>query len=221
MSQPDAVWAVVVARCGPTAKSRLSPVLAEADRAALALAMLRNVLATCAYADLAGTIAVVDVAEAHAVARAAGARALPDPGAGMNGAVRAGVAAAIGLGATGVLVLPSDIPLVQPVDLRAVIDAAHPWQRVAVVAPDRQGVGTNALFVRPPDGLRSAFGKSSARRHLRIARLARLQPVQVTRPRLGFDVDTPSDLAELRRLAPPGPLAATLATLRERVPAAR
>lgn len=213
------VWAVVVARCGPTAKSRLSPVLDERDRSTLALAMLRSVLTACAGAGLDGTIAVVDVPTARAVALAAGARPFADPAAGMNGAVRAGVAASISQGAAAVLVLPSDVPLVRPTDLRAVVDAAGSLPRVAVVAPDRQGVGTNALLVRPAHALRSAFGLDSARRHVRIARSAGMAVVHVTLPLLGFDVDTPADLAELRQRAGPGPLAAVLATLRERVPA--
>src|SRR6478735_1725909 len=44
---PDLVYAVVVARAGSGAKSRLSPVLSPAERHDLVLAMLADVLAAC------------------------------------------------------------------------------------------------------------------------------------------------------------------------------
>jgi 2-phospho-L-lactate/phosphoenolpyruvate guanylyltransferase len=210
-------WAVVVARCGPTAKSRLAPVLGQAERGRLALSMLADVLDAAAAAPLAGAIAVVDTEPAGAVARAHGALVVPDPGAGMNGAVRAGVAAAGARDATGVLVLPGDIPLVGPDDLAAVVAAAGAGGPVVVVNPDRQGVGTNALLVRPPTAIRPAFGLDSARHHLYRARVAGIAARTVRRERLGFDVDLPADLAELRQSCPGGATGALLRNLREHI----
>jgi 2-phospho-L-lactate guanylyltransferase len=211
------IWSVVVARCALTAKSRLAPVLTDAERSQLALAMLADVLDAAAHARLAGRIAVVDTPAAQTSAAESGAVVVADPRAGMNGAVRAGVAAALERGARAVLVTPGDIPLVEAADLELVIEAALA-PRVVVVGRDRQGVGTNALLLRPPAVIRPAFGVDSARHHLYLARVAGVPTVEVASPRLDFDVDQPPDLAELRRRHPTGATGALLAHLRERTP---
>ncbi len=216
MAEPR-IWSVVVARCDLTAKSRLAPVLTDAERSQLALAMLADVLDAAAHARLAGRIAVVDTPAAHAIAAEREALVVADPRAGMNGAVRAGVAAALCRGARAVLVMPGDIPLVEAGDLELAVEAASS-RRVVVVGRDRQGVGTNALLLRPPSVIRPAFGIDSARHHLYLARVAGVPTVEVTSPRLGFDVDQPPDLAELRRRHPAGATGALLAHLRERAP---
>ena len=54
------VWAVVVARTGPTAKSRLGPVLDCGQRIGLARAMLADVVAACRRAELRGPVVVTE-----------------------------------------------------------------------------------------------------------------------------------------------------------------
>jgi 2-phospho-L-lactate guanylyltransferase len=134
----------------------------------------------------------------------------------MNAAARAGIAAAVAAGATAVLVLPGDVPLVAPADLRAFVTrvaSGHPGGPLVGVAADRAGQGTNGLLLRPPDVIPPGFGSHSARRHLALARRAGA-PAFVTRvPSLAFDVDTPDDLDLLRRSAPGGETGALLASL--------
>jgi 2-phospho-L-lactate guanylyltransferase len=209
---------VVVGRCSVTAKTRLAPVLGEAERSALALAMLTDVVAATTRARLTGTIAVVDTDKARAVGAALRADVVVDPGAGMNAAVRAGIDEAVARGADTVLVLPSDIPLLNADDIAVVAAAGADRDRVVVVARDRQGVGTNALLLRPPSVIRPAFGVDSARHHLYRARIAGVPALEVDTHRLGFDVDLPSDLVDLRRLNPGGATGILLPRLREWVP---
>src|SRR5437868_869286 len=110
----QAVWAVVVARVGAGAKSRLSPVFSPLQRRELALEMLSNVLGACATLD--GTVAVVDDPAAVALAQRRGAVALSDLGTDMNAAARLGLAEAQRRGATTAIVLPGDVPLVRSND---------------------------------------------------------------------------------------------------------
>jgi 2-phospho-L-lactate guanylyltransferase len=196
----DAVWAVVVARVGNGAKSRLADVLSPDERRRLALAMLADVLDVCAHEhDLFdGTLAVLDDPVARDVAQASGALALEDPAAGdMNRAVSVGVQAAHRHAATTVIVLPGDIPLVSRRDLDALLATAGNASRAVIVGPSRDGQGTNALLLRPPDVIVPAFGPPSVDRHLR----AGLASGAVARIRTGLDlaldVDTPDDLRAL------------------------
>jgi len=195
-------WAVVVARVGDGAKSRLAHVLDPTQRHELALAMLADVLAVCASpnAPLDGVIAVLDTLEARTLARGFGAQAIPDDGGDMNRAVRAGISAALACGAETAIVLPGDIPLLSVSDLFALIDAATEDQRAVVVGASRDGQGTNALLLRPPAVITPSFGPPSVDRHLRLARSAGATARVLSNLGLSHDVDTPADLAALADL---------------------
>jgi 2-phospho-L-lactate/phosphoenolpyruvate guanylyltransferase len=187
------VWAVVVARTGPTAKSRLSQVMTPTERQQLARAMLRDVLTSCRAMGFGGVVVITETDDGRALARAAGAHALDDPGLGLNAAVRHGTEFAA-RDADAVLVLPGDVPLVEPSDVEAILTAAADTQRVAVVVPDTYGRGTNALLLRPPHLIAPAFGEQSCQRHLAAAQLIGIA-VRLERPRLALDVDEPDALA--------------------------
>lgn len=199
-------WAVVVARHGPAAKSRLAEVLDPRERSALALAMLTDVVRATSQAGLAGTIAVLD-----RPAPIPGIRLVPDPDRGLDRAVEAGVSAAADAGATIVLVLPGDIPLVSPHDLRELLGLARIASRTVVVATDRHGTGTNALALRPPGVVAPAFGPGSAERHLTAAAAAGAVARRVELAGISLDIDTPMDLADLVHRSPRGATGAALA----------
>jgi 2-phospho-L-lactate guanylyltransferase len=191
---PKQVWAVVVARTGPTAKSRLRQVLSPAERSAIAQRMLSAVLHACAAADLGGSVVVTDDVRGARIAQAAGALFLPDPGAGLNAAVALGLdAVAQQPPGSAALVLPGDVPLVEPEDLLRIIAAATDEPRVVVAVPDANGRGTNALLIRPPQLIAPSFGEPSIERHLALAR-RRGTAIRLELPRLSRDIDDPAHL---------------------------
>ncbi|MGZ6256663.1 MAG: 2-phospho-L-lactate guanylyltransferase, partial [Candidatus Limnocylindria bacterium] len=57
------------------------------------------------------------------------------------------------------------------------------------------GTGTNALALRPPDAIGFRFGGESHAAHTEAAEAAGVPLVEVHRPGLAFDLDTPADLA--------------------------
>lgn len=67
------------------------------------------------------------------------------------------------------------------------------------IAPDEAGVGTNALYVRPPDLISFEYGEASCPRHLAQARARGARVDRVDRPGLRFDLDTPDDLERCER----------------------
>src|SRR5689334_2022165 len=106
------IYAVVLARAG---KSRLAPVLDEPRRISFVIAMLHDVLATCATSRLLdGRLVVADPVIATQVRDL---EAIADPGE-MNAAAIAGIQAACARGATTAIILPADIPLLSSNDLR-------------------------------------------------------------------------------------------------------
>jgi 2-phospho-L-lactate guanylyltransferase len=203
----DAVWAVVVARVGDGAKSRLAGALDTCQRRQLTQAMLSDVLLACTQARhvLSGIVAVVDDPAARSIAQRAGAQLVDDPGKGeMNSAARAGLHAARQRGARTAIVLPGDIPALLPHDLEALIEAAGSSKRAAIVGASRDSLGTNALLLRPVDVIQPAFGPPSVERHVRMALANGAIGRVVEHLGLALDVDTPADLAALAD-APVGP----------------
>ena len=88
---------------------------------------------------------------------------------------------------SGLLVIHADLPLVSVDDIAALITGNGAG---SAIAPDRHGVGTNALALVEPSGFDFAFGPNSFTRHCAAARGARV----VTRLGLGLDIDTAADL---------------------------
>lgn len=174
------------------AKLRLAAALGPAGRRRLGLTMLADVLRATERWPL--RLVVTADSDAEAVGLAFGCALVADPGEGLNSAVTAATRRAEREGATALLVLPSDVPLVRPEDVIALfcIDAG------VVVAVSRDG-GTNALLRRPPSVIEPAFGPGSATAHERAGLEAGVQVRSVVLPSLALDVDDASDLERLAR----------------------
>lgn len=130
-------------------------------------------------------------------------RTVADPGTGLNDALRAGREAAISTGATCVLMLPADLPLLDPASLDRLLSAADATlaagngKPVVVIAPADARSGTNALLLAPPRIIEPLFGLDSFEAHLRAAALADASVQVIDDALLGFDLDTPDDLERL------------------------
>jgi 2-phospho-L-lactate guanylyltransferase len=114
----------------------------------------------------------------------------------LNAALHQATAFAASRGASAVLILPADLPLLTLADVARLWRASQQLyaDRAMVIAPDSQGQGTNALLVRPPGALAYQFGPGSFQRHCQQARERGLAWHIDRSPRLGLDVDLPADL---------------------------
>src|SRR5690348_5295977 len=179
------------------AKERLSPVLSPAERRALAEAMLQDVLAAVAGVNDHTRVRVV-TSDSFAVSLAQrhGFTIIPDPAnLGESDAIAHATEHCVASGEDSTLVIPGDIPLVQPEDIEKVLASAPPQGTVLV--PGWDGRGSNAVLRRPANLFPLRFGNDSFPPHLRAAQ-ATGQPCLVLRlPRIGLDVDNPADLAQL------------------------
>jgi 2-phospho-L-lactate guanylyltransferase (CobY/MobA/RfbA family) len=127
------------------------------------------------------------------VAAALGAPALADGGLEWNAGLRHALEL-LGPAPDGVLFLAADLPTVVAEDVDAMIEAC-PARGVAIGRAHDEG--TNALALRPPGAIVSAFGSPrSSSVHVALARAAGVESVLVDRPGLALDLDTPDDLTE-------------------------
>jgi 2-phospho-L-lactate/phosphoenolpyruvate guanylyltransferase len=179
------------------AKQRLASGIGATHRAELAAAMLEDVLEAIGAARSIERVVVVS-SEPRAVelATAGGAEVLPDPDeGGHSGAALAGVSRARELGATCVVLLPIDCPLLAPRELERLLTGMP--ERYVGIVPDRHGTGTNALALAPPDAIEPSFGEGSCARHVAAAREAGIPYGVEELPSLGLDLDTPADVVAL------------------------
>jgi 2-phospho-L-lactate/phosphoenolpyruvate guanylyltransferase len=126
-----------------------------------------------------------------------GAIPLAQESRGLNPALEEGRRRALELGASTLLVLPADLPLLEEEDVLAVLKASE--GQAVVIAPDGARSGTNALLTRPPDALPFVFGPDSFQAHLEAARKRDLDVKVCERSHLAFDLDTAGDLARLKK----------------------
>ncbi|MDQ4149209.1 MAG: 2-phospho-L-lactate guanylyltransferase [Actinomycetota bacterium] len=175
-------------------KLRLAPAISPEGRRALSLAMLADVLeATSRWPS---RFIVTSDPAAGALGERFSCRLVPDPGNGLNEAIRAGTEAALMEGCGRLLVLAADLPMVTTKAIEKLLS----YREEVVIAPSHDG-GTNALARRPPDAIPASYGPASAKAHLELAHSAGLTARTVQLPPIMLDVDQPDDLTSVTALA--------------------
>ena len=191
--------AIVPVKALQLAKSRLAPSLAPAGRRALVLEMLGRVLHTLNHP----VITTIWLSSADplllAVGITWGARPLYDTAGELNGALEQARSTAWAAGATALLVVPADIPLINSEDVDSLAAALANGADV-VLAPDSSGSGTNALALQRHAELPFRFGSASALHHQAEAAVRGLRTDRIFSATLAFDIDLPSNLDYYRSL---------------------
>jgi 2-phospho-L-lactate/phosphoenolpyruvate guanylyltransferase len=191
------VFAVVPVKDLWGTKSRLKPVLNPGARAGLTVYMMGRVIAALSGAGIEHVCVVSPDRVVLSQARERGATPLLQESRGLNPALEEGRRRAMEEGASSLLVLPADLPLIEADDVRALLEETDDQQPSpsVVISPDGARSGTNALLIRPPDALPFAFGPGSFEAHLSSARERGLEVRVREISHLAFDIDTVDDLA--------------------------
>jgi len=176
-------------------KSRLARFLPEEARRVLSQAMFLDVLGSLLHASSVCGVAVVtsdrlllDLARRRGVFTV-------DEGypRGLNGAVALGSEFCLQQGATSLLVLLADLPLVTPADVDCLFHQVNGGPEVILV-PSKDGQGVNALFRVPPEVVPPCFGGPSLEAH-RVAAKRQGIPCRIIEvPNIAFDIDSVEDL---------------------------
>ena len=191
------LFAVVPVKNLRETKSRLMSVLNPPGRAGLTLYMMGRVIAALQDAGI-GEICVVSpdrlvLQKAHE----RGVSVLHQKSQGLNPALEEGREFALERGASAVLVLPADLPLIEAEDVRAVISGREDGVS-AVISPNSAHSGTNALLLQPPNLFPFTFGPGSFEAHRKAAEDSGARVAVCERPHLAFDLDTEEDFAHLK-----------------------
>jgi 2-phospho-L-lactate guanylyltransferase len=191
------------------AKSRLAPVLAPLERAALSLALFEDVLD--AAQEMAGwDVWVVSPDEAVLeITVRRGATPILEERSPLSAAVRQAEQEATDRGASALAILPADLPLLTSDELAAALQTLGP----VVASPATTGGGTNFLLRRPPRAIPARFGPDSFRKHGDSAATRGLPLSVIDTPGLAFDLDLPEHLSRVMDEAPGGRTAGALREL--------
>jgi 2-phospho-L-lactate/phosphoenolpyruvate guanylyltransferase len=178
------------------AKTRLSSVLDPSARRVIASDFAHAAL------DAVGPDALV-VAGSESAAEAARSTGneviVEEHPSGQNPAARLGIETAADRGADAVLLLSSDLPLIEA----GVVDRLLAWadglpRPVVVAVPATGRGGTNALYLAPPHAIGLHFGDDSLGKFEADARRRGVRFETYDSPELALDIDEPSDLAAFR-----------------------
>jgi 2-phospho-L-lactate guanylyltransferase len=189
------LWAIVPVKPLRYGKSRLAEVLTPDERSDLNRRMLAHTLDTLtAIPEIEHVLVVSRDQAALALAREYGARTVQENGSPhLNVALTRATVVAKNYATRGVLIVPADLPLITPEDVRLMLERAVK-PPVVVVAPDRRQDGTNALLVCPAGLIEYEFGPGSFQRHCERARKAGARLEICDLPSLALDMDLPEDL---------------------------
>ncbi|MBV1904750.1 MAG: 2-phospho-L-lactate guanylyltransferase [Pseudomonadales bacterium] len=191
------MWALVPLKILDQVKSRLAPVLTAEERRGLVLAMLKDVLQVlCQSQELSGVLLVSR--EPHIKSL------LPDHatlnfwqepvGCDLSQTITAASNyLATTFQATGVMIVPADVPLISRADIQQLLRRHN---KVSLVA-DHQSRGTNCLICSPPNNMPVLYDGQSFKPHLKTARNLGLHPLIAKADSLSLDIDTPEDLVHL------------------------
>jgi 2-phospho-L-lactate guanylyltransferase len=183
------------------AKQRLASLLDQPSRTELAQAMLHDVLSALAAWSATSQerpdVAVV-TSDPFAVELAGQYEfeVIPDAeNPGETGAIEMATQICVERGAANTLVIPADIPLIQPWELAEILRHAPAVGSVLVPAAD--GRGTNAAYRSPAGLFPLRFGNDSFKPHHTAAQATGKLCVVLPLPGIAVDVDSPEDLQHL------------------------
>jgi 2-phospho-L-lactate/phosphoenolpyruvate guanylyltransferase len=183
------------------AKQRLASLMTQDERTRLAWEMLVNTFTAAAEARNVDRVAVVtlyppaiELAEKFGMELFVESEQISE-----SASVDFGSKEAIKRGATAVLRLPIDLPLITTIDIETILDYDADGNSVVIV-PSRDGTGTNAILRRPPDLFPSQFGPGSLAKHLAEAAARNVDCRVIEIPGVALDIDDLNDLSEFIRL---------------------
>jgi 2-phospho-L-lactate guanylyltransferase len=188
-----------------SAKQRLASVLDQPSRTKLAQAMLWDVLTTLHQwqngPQDARVVIVTGDPYATEVAHEYKFEIISDPeNPGETGAIEMATQICVERGEGSTLVIPADIPLIEPWELDEILK--HAPQEGSVLVPAGDGRGTNAALRRPANLFPLRFGNDSFKPHHAAAQATGKPCVILNLPGIAVDVDNPEDLQQL--IASPG-----------------
>jgi 2-phospho-L-lactate guanylyltransferase len=199
------LWAIVPVKPLRRGKSRLSEILSEDERTYLNHQLFVHTIELLKKVEAVTDILVVSRdSDVLTESRDLKVRTVTENGTPeLNAALRRATLFSKAFSTEGVLIVPADLPLMTPEDVKNFLDRRSD-QAGIVIAPDRRRQGTNLLFTNPADLLTFSYGQDSFDHHIALAKGKGARVEIVENDRIALDLDLPEDydLLDLNKAAP-------------------
>jgi 2-phospho-L-lactate guanylyltransferase len=175
------------------AKQRLAPVLEQSSRTELARAMLRDVLEAVSGYDVSLVTSdpfALELASSHGFGIIRDESKISE-----THAIEMATRVCESRGIESTLVIPADIPLIEPAEIGTIYESLP--GRGSVLVPARDKRGTNAALRRPAALFPLRFGNDSFIPHLAAAIATNESCLVLSLEGIALDIDTPDDLSQL------------------------
>ncbi len=192
------VYAIVPVKRLGVSKRRLSQSLTLQERKALTVAMLEDVLKALKKSVVEKVLVVSNDPKVGSIAEKFGADFFSPLRKGLNSAIEEAFIWCIRKKADSVLVLPSDIPLINSRDIDTIVDLGSNGRGVVLV-PSKD-CGTNAFYQCPPHLIKACFGPESFTIHMNEAYSKNICVKFYYSLGAGLDIDSGDDLKVLLKV---------------------
>lgn len=196
-------FAIIPVKKFENSKTRLSPMLSEQERICLSSLMLDDTLSVLAgVRSLQQLVVVSGDRQAEEIAIKRGARFLhEEKESGVNSAVALADSYCAGQSADATVVIPQDLPLLDPVDVAMACDLAENEAGCIVICPSLRYDGTNLLLRKPASVMETYYDSDSYETHIKVASRMGIPVKLFFSKKLMSDVDIPEDAMQLAKEA--------------------
>jgi 2-phospho-L-lactate/phosphoenolpyruvate guanylyltransferase len=95
------------------------------------------------------------------------------------------------------IVIPHDLPFISAKEIDQICNNSEKYPKCIIICPSKRFDGTNILFRKPPNVIKTFYDDNSYMNHLKEAQKHNLPIESLELDNLMFDIDTREDLIEL------------------------
>ena len=192
------IAAVIPMKSLHSAKSRLSNILTAQQRKNLAMYLLDATITELKKSNFISEIIIVSIDKAvENYSCLNNLKFIKDSDEGVNKAVILADNYCINNGINANIVVPHDLPFISAKEIDEICTISNKYHKCIIICPSKRFDGTNILFRKPPDVIKTHYDDNSYMNHLKEAYKLKIPVESLDLVKLRFDLDTKEDLLEL------------------------
>lgn len=192
------IAAVIPMKSLHSAKSRLSNILTAQQRKNLVMYLLDATIKELKKSNFISEIIIVSNDKAlKQYSCINNLKFIKDSDEGVNQAVILADKYCIDNGINANIVIPQDLPFISAKEIDEICTISNKYHKCIIICPSKRFDGTNVLFRKPPDVIKTHYDNNSYMNHLKEAYKFKIPIESLDIVKLRFDLDTKEDLLEL------------------------
>jgi 2-phospho-L-lactate/phosphoenolpyruvate guanylyltransferase len=195
------IFAILPVKRFENAKTRLSSILDMDDRILLSSLMLEDTVKILSSVRSLTQVVIVSAdRRAEEMATKHGVTFLrEEKEKGVNSAVAMADLYSIREAAEATVVIPQDLPLLDPIEVSKACQLAETESRCIVICPSLRYDGTNMLLRKPPSVIATFYDNDSYNMHVKAALKLGIPVKALFSKSVMYDIDTPEDAQQLTK----------------------